>query len=408
MDTFGVLGQLAEARNAQPDSAFFALASLALPLNSQSPPRSLRISAARSVPHESSAAGARFGAGRGFGEGSASASALPLLSDLGAALDLRPTRAGPSNNVNPRPPAAYRRPELSRLNASSRNGGIPNLPNNFPLPPGFLPLQAPAHPTISPALSPSRATSTLPINHGLSTPASPSSLPRGQSRGGNLNSSHDSLVHTRHRGPNQDHTGNVAGIPNFTAAASTRPPAMSSSTRRRSARPPGVLTLPAPPSQPRSSNPRPTARSSPRPLQPEPSSSTQKRKRDDIASDDLFGDAFAGHEVVDLVDTDEVPANMLLSQEKNKNQVRLRSFDCVICMDNAKEMTVTHCGMNCPSNAVLLPSNTAIQAIFSAPNASAQRSASARRRGYAPSAARRLTNYPTAGSSAKTARASTR
>jgi len=48
--------------------------------------------------------------------------------------------------------------------------------------------------------------------------------------------------------------------------------------------------------------------------------------------------------VVDLVDTDEVPAEMLLSQEKNKNQVRLRSFDCVICMDNAKEMTVTHCG----------------------------------------------------------------
>ena len=367
------LGQLAKlASQTQTDPALFALASLALPLNSQSPPRSLRISPVRSVPSESST-GSRFGAGRGFRDAAfgvgeeGSVSTLPL-SDLGTALELRPTWAGPSNNVNARPPAAYR----PRLNASSRTGGISNPPNNFPLPLNFLPLQAPAHPTASPALNPSRVASTSPtIDHGVSNPASPSTLSPGQSRSGNLNSSRNSLVRTRPRGPSQEHTNNTAATANFTTAASTRRPAlqraalqrdnsigpgtMSSSARRRSARPPNALTLPAPPSQPRASsqsNSRPAARSSSRPLQPEPSSSTQKRKRDDLASDDLFGDSFAGHEVVDLVDTDEVPAEMLLSQEKNKNQVKLRTFDCVICMDNAKEMTVTHCGMNSPSNAV--------------------------------------------------------
>jgi len=79
-------------------------------------------------------------------------------------------------------------------------------------------------------------------------------------------------------------------------------------------------------------------------LQPEPSSSTNKRKREVDFDDDLFGDAFAGQEVVDLVDKEELPVDIRSSQEKNKKYVRLSAFDCVICMDNVKDLTITHCG----------------------------------------------------------------
>ncbi|KAK4123159.1 hypothetical protein N657DRAFT_681294 [Parathielavia appendiculata] len=121
---------------------------------------------------------------------------------------------------------------------------------------------------------------------------------------------------------------------------------MSTSSRRRSSRPTD-LSLPSAPSHARppsrsSGNPR---RSAPRPLQPEQASSATKRKREADDDVDLFGDdLFGGAEVVDLVDTDEVPANILESQGKVKKLVRLSSFDCVICMDSAKDLTVTHCG----------------------------------------------------------------
>jgi E3 ubiquitin-protein ligase RNF5 len=48
--------------------------------------------------------------------------------------------------------------------------------------------------------------------------------------------------------------------------------------------------------------------------------------------------------VIDLVDKTELPAEILNSQEKSKNHVRLSTFDCVICMDSVKDLTVTHCG----------------------------------------------------------------
>ncbi|KAK4239840.1 hypothetical protein C8A03DRAFT_32031 [Achaetomium macrosporum] len=70
-----------------------------------------------------------------------------------------------------------------------------------------------------------------------------------------------------------------------------------------------------------------------------------KRKRE--ADDDLFGDGGSEDpEVVDLVDKDEVPAEILSNtqQEKKKNWVKLGALDCVICMDNATDLTVTHCG----------------------------------------------------------------
>ncbi|KAK3302449.1 uncharacterized protein B0T15DRAFT_496914 [Chaetomium strumarium] len=66
-----------------------------------------------------------------------------------------------------------------------------------------------------------------------------------------------------------------------------------------------------------------------------------KRKRE--ADDDLFGDnGLEDPEVVDLVDKDEVPAEIL--NKKEKKWVKLGALDCVICMDNATDLTVTHCG----------------------------------------------------------------
>ncbi|KAK4650456.1 hypothetical protein QC762_707580 [Podospora pseudocomata] len=72
-----------------------------------------------------------------------------------------------------------------------------------------------------------------------------------------------------------------------------------------------------------------------------------KRKREAFESDDddLFGDNDL--EVVDLVDKDVAD---LTSEEKEKeedrkkNWVKLSQFQCVICMDDVTDLTVTYCG----------------------------------------------------------------
>ena len=70
---------------------------------------------------------------------------------------------------------------------------------------------------------------------------------------------------------------------------------------------------------------------------------TKRKREPDL--DDLFGDGpFAEQEVVDLVDKDEVPTETPSTQEKPKNYVKMATFDCVICMENVKDLTVTHCG----------------------------------------------------------------
>jgi E3 ubiquitin-protein ligase RNF5 len=66
--------------------------------------------------------------------------------------------------------------------------------------------------------------------------------------------------------------------------------------------------------------------------------------KDEVNDDDLFGDdLFAGHEVVDLVDREEMPPE-LREEKKPKNYVKLSAFNCVICMDDVTDLTVTHCG----------------------------------------------------------------
>lgn len=70
----------------------------------------------------------------------------------------------------------------------------------------------------------------------------------------------------------------------------------------------------------------------------------RKRKRDDDRDDDKtkVTDVFSDHEVVDLVDRDEVPADML--RPKTNNHVKVSALTCIICMDACKNLTVTYCG----------------------------------------------------------------
>ena len=50
------------------------------------------------------------------------------------------------------------------------------------------------------------------------------------------------------------------------------------------------------------------------------------------------------YKVIDLVDRDEVPEEP--EPEKEKNTIKLGTFQCVICMDDVKDLTVTHCGLS--------------------------------------------------------------
>jgi hypothetical protein len=55
------------------------------------------------------------------------------------------------------------------------------------------------------------------------------------------------------------------------------------------------------------------------------------------------------YKVIDLVDKDEVlpaPEPDPAEPEKEKNTVKLGTFQCVICMDDVTDLTVTHCGMS--------------------------------------------------------------
>ncbi|KAK4039988.1 hypothetical protein C8A01DRAFT_16117 [Parachaetomium inaequale] len=337
------------------DPALLDLARLALPLDSPSPPRVARVGPARPDPLvPQTAPDARFRRGSGDGPtpfgGVREGSALP--SDvLGPGLVPGPTR--PASN---RPtPAASRRAELSRLNAARRTleNPRPRLSQLRNSPSRRAPTGT--RPTISATSSPSRsafsstlaATSNPQRSHGdISPSARPSrDLPR---------------ISTQHRSPHQPPPSDIAGPGRFAAAIeratqvynnnnnlrSPRLPTMSSNTRRRSVRPTD-LTMPSSSSQaaPSSRPVRATRRStSSQPVQPAPSSSMNKRKREPDL-DDLFGDGpFADQEVVDLVDKDEVPTATPTTQEKPKNYVKMATFDCVICMDNVKDLTVTHCG----------------------------------------------------------------
>jgi hypothetical protein len=47
-------------------------------------------------------------------------------------------------------------------------------------------------------------------------------------------------------------------------------------------------------------------------------------------------------EVIDLVDREDIP---IPEPPKEDNSIKLGKFQCVICMDDCTDLTVTHCGM---------------------------------------------------------------
>jgi len=78
---------------------------------------------------------------------------------------------------------------------------------------------------------------------------------------------------------------------------------------------------------------------------PESTTAPRKRKHDEALKsedglDDLFGDQDL--KVIDLVNTEEVPSS--IAKSKPRNEVRLSALQCVICMDDVTNLTVTHCG----------------------------------------------------------------
>ncbi|KAL2131257.1 hypothetical protein VTI74DRAFT_5329 [Chaetomium olivicolor] len=275
----------------------------------------------------------------------------------GAGLVPGPTRPGAFNRPTPATP---QHPEPCRLNASPRT-----LTDTDP-PPSRLDspaLRAPTHPTTSAAFGSRRnpypsnpstphlqnqkttSTSCQPsrgeifygerASHGLSHVQTHPQRPyHASSADGIIRTSSPCDRATLHRGSDNPSSGSLTSI----RLLST----MSTNARPKRTIRPGDLTMPSAPSQagPSSGSARATRSAS------RPSSSSNKRKREADKEDDLFGgDAFAAEQVVDLVDKDDIPDEVVNSQkEADKKYVKLSKYDCAICMDSVTNLTVTHCG----------------------------------------------------------------
>lgn len=68
---------------------------------------------------------------------------------------------------------------------------------------------------------------------------------------------------------------------------------------------------------------------------------------DDLFESDPFGPAEEEPDMFDLTKDDIRPGDLLLptKAKEEDNRVRLAKFECIICMDSASNLTVTHCGM---------------------------------------------------------------
>lgn len=65
--------------------------------------------------------------------------------------------------------------------------------------------------------------------------------------------------------------------------------------------------------------------------------------------DDSDEDRNGGEEIIDLLGSDDAvppPAPPVPAPPKEDNVVKLGNFQCVICMDDCTDLTVTHCGMS--------------------------------------------------------------
>lgn len=304
-----------------------------------------------------------------FGVRAREVSALP--SDvLGAALSSGPTWAASPNSSNNRPTWSQDRrlPELPRPHAFRGGRAGPDR-DLFPL--SFLPHHTSGCPPIftrSAPISTRRAISTVIPARRFQHPYAISNRERGlgnnfrsRARRSRRPSAVSQLL------PLQHQAGEFSGSPYIVADHLSQPfhrrsipldhdgrqrfPAtltsMSANDRGRSLRP-NDLTMPSTPSQPAPSPQQPPSRSSQQEQSQSTSSATKRKREPDLNDDDdLFGDSTSG-DIVDLVDKTEVPPDTSNSQEDNKKYVRMSTLDCVICMDSAKDLTVTHCGKPAP------------------------------------------------------------
>lgn len=89
----------------------------------------------------------------------------------------------------------------------------------------------------------------------------------------------------------------------------------------------------------------------------------RKRKRDESVKieDDVFGSD--GFQIIDLANTEEVPTS-ILTPPKPKKHIRLSAFQCVICMDDVTDLTVTHCGTSTGPCLGFLPNHVDIGHLF--------------------------------------------
>lgn len=72
---------------------------------------------------------------------------------------------------------------------------------------------------------------------------------------------------------------------------------------------------------------------------------------DDLFGSDPFGDVEDELKMFDLTKDDIRPGELVVpgkpkQKEEEDNRIRLAKFECIICMDNASNLTVTHCGMS--------------------------------------------------------------
>lgn len=142
------------------------------------------------------------------------------------------------------------------------------------------------------------------------------------------------------------------------ATANVALPAGTVSSPPRSSSPSSSLPPPVESnSSPRNYYPHATQMTSPRHPDQATGETSNKRQKTETTSkkdetenpwseDDLFGDkdpsGWDNLETIDLTDATEISKD--LKEPEEDNRIKLSTFQCVICMDDVSDLTVTHCG----------------------------------------------------------------
>lgn len=126
-------------------------------------------------------------------------------------------------------------------------------------------------------------------------------------------------------------------------------PAQSTRSSKRRAAPQRASTSSADKPPEASSSRRPAAAAATRTAPPRRANATKREPAEEpIVFESSDVEEESEYKVIDLVDKDEVPEEAPEPKPeppKEDNTVKLGAFQCVICMDDVTDLTVTHCGM---------------------------------------------------------------